>query len=147
MHVSIYINHLFAGLQIGFTAQGNTRTTSGDLRFTSIKATYGSEYSTSTGIFTCRYPGLYFFSLSLIKRRDSDEPDYVYCYIKMNGVNKIRTYIDPNDHYADHGSYGTSTSLVIRLAYGDRVNVGGCSAQDTIDQYSTFSGFLLKPEN
>ena len=118
----------------------------GVLRFTSVKSYIGSGYSSTTGAFTCRHPGLYYFSLSLIKRRDSSEPDQVYCYIRKNSSSLIRTKIDPNDKYADYGSYGTSVSLVVRLAAGDRVDVGGCSGAETIDGYSTFSGFLLKAD-
>lgn len=142
--VILFLNPIFAGLQIGFTAQGNTRTSSGNLIFNILKSYYGYGYSSSTGIFTCRYPGFYFFSLSLIKQRASDEPDMVYCRIKLNNDTLVYTRIDPNDDHADYGSYGTSTSIIIRLANGDRVYVGGCSSANTIDQYSTFSGFLLK---
>lgn len=130
--------------QIGFSAQGHTRTTAGILQFSSVKTNIGNRYSGSTGAFICGHPGLYFFALSLIKRRASSGTDMVYCYIRKNGVNMIYTKIDPNDTYADNGSYGTSTFLVVHLSSGDTVDVGSCSLQRSIDNYSTFSGFLLK---
>ena len=118
----------------------------GVLRFTSVKSNIGSGYASTTGVFTCKHPGLYYFSLSLIKQRASSKPNNVYCYIRKNGTYRIYTYINPGDRYADYGSYGTSVSLVIHLAAGDQIDIGGCSPDGTIFSLSTFSGFLLKAD-
>ena len=94
----------------------------------------------------CKHDGLYYFSLHLTKTRVSTGADMVYCYIRKNGISQIYTTIDPNDSYADAGSYGTSVSLVIHLNAGDYVDVGGCSDATSIDQYSAMSGFLIRSD-
>ena len=116
---TIYNNTL---KQIGFTAQGNTRMSSGVLQVANVKTNLGQSYDSSTGKFMCKHGGLFYFSLHLIKTRVSTGADMVYCYIRKNGISQIYTTIDPNDSYADAGSYGTSVSLVVHLNAGDYVH-------------------------
>ena len=136
-----------AGYQIGFSAQGNTRDSSSVLKFTNVKTNVGYRYSSSTGKFTCNHPGLYYFSLSLIKTREPHSiADMVFCYIRKDGVNMVYTKIDPRDDDTDNGSYETSAFLVVHLSNGETVDVGGCSDASSIDMYSSFTGFLLKAD-
>ena len=140
--ISFYV----AGYQIGFTAQGSVLQPSGVVRFSYIKSNIGSRYSSSTGQFTCDYPGLYYFSVSLIKlRTDHSNADMVNCYIRKNSLNLINTKTDPRDDDTDNGSYETSAFLVIHLSSGDTVDVGGCSSTK-LESQSSFTGFLLKTD-
>ena len=140
--ISFYV----AGYQIGFTAQGDVLQSNGIVRFSYIKSNIGSRYSSSTGQFTCNYPGLYYFSVSLIKyRTDHSSADMVNCYIRKNNLNLVNTITDPRDDDTDNGSYETSAFLVIHLNRGETVDVGGCSATK-LDSRSSFTGFLLKAD-
>ena len=135
-----------AGYQIGFTAQGNGLQPSGLVRFSIIRSNLGGRYSPSSGQFTCNSPGLYYFSVSLIKSRSPhSSADMVNCYIRKNGVNLIGTITDPRDEDTDYGSYETSAFLVIHLSSGDTVDVGGCSSTK-LESQSSFTGFLLKAD-
>ena len=146
MYISMIISFYVAGHQIGFTARGGLQDFSGNVRFPSIKSNIGNRYSSSTGQFTCNYPGLYYFSVSLIKlRTDIVHAEMVSCSIRKNGINVVNTITDPRDDDTDNGSYETSAFLVIHLSSGETVNVGGCSATKLQSQ-SSFTGFLLKAD-
>ena len=45
---------------------------------------------------------------------------------------------------ADRGNYEAGSTAVMHLDVGDLVNVGGCTAIDTITLETTFTGFLLQ---
>ena len=115
------------------------------MRFTSVKVNYGYGYSSSTGKFTCRYPGLYYFSTSLIKLRNTANPiDWIRCYIYKNTSSLVQTAIDPTDDDTDKGSYETSAFIVVHLSWGDQVYVK-CDT-GTLDGASSFSGFLVQSD-
>ena len=112
-----------------------------------MKSNYGNGYSAITGKFTCYYPGLYFFALSLIKERaDHAHADLAVCWIYKNSNRMMKAYTDPNDDSTDYGAYEASTFFVVHLNRGDAVYVGGCTASGSINEYSSFSGFLLKSD-
>ena len=135
----------FSVLQIGFSASGNTKLSGSIIHFDSIKTNYGSGYSSSTGKFTCSHPGLYFFSVSLIKKRDlTNIVDWISCHIYQNSESLINTWIDPTDDDTDKGCYETSAFLTIHLSMGDQVYV--TCAVGILDGLSSFSGFLLKSD-
>ena len=116
-------------------------------KFNTVISNYGKEYSASTGNFTCYYPGLYFFALSLIKERaDHAHPDRAACWIYKNSNNVMWAYTDPNDDSTDYGAYEASTFFVVHLNRADAVYVDACTASGTINQCSSFSGFLLKSD-
>ena len=132
----------FAELQIGFSASGNTINSSYNVIFNTLKSAYGTGYSTSTGVFTCYQPGLYYFSSSLIKTRSYDPRiDLIACYLYINSNPLIYTIIDPTDTEVDIGLYETSIFHVTHLAIGDQVYIKCTSG--TIEIRSTFSGFLI----
>lgn len=117
------------------------------LTFDSLKTNYGDCYSTTTGKFTCIYSGLYFFALSLIKERANHSiENMAYCYIYKNDKKLMYTQTDPRDDDTDNGSYETSAFLVVHLNQGDKVYVGWCSGQTSINEHSSFSGFLLQSD-
>ena len=137
---------LLSGLQIGFSASGNSILSGSYIvRFTSTKTNYGYGYSFSTGKFTCSHPGLFFLSASLIKLRDvSSKVDYIRCYIYKNTVALIQTHADPTDDDTDKGSYETSTFITEHLSPGDQVYVK-CDV-GKLDSLSSFSGFLIQSD-
>ena len=132
----------FSELQIGFSASGNTIDSSYKVIFNTLKSAYETGYSTSTGVFTCYQPGLYYFSSSLVKTRGSDpRVDQIICQLFINSNPLIYTRTDPTDTEVDVGSYETSIFHVTHLDVGDQVYVK-CPT-GTLEYYSTFSGFLI----
>ena len=142
-----FIFPCFIGSQAAFTAWKPTEgPASGTLTFSTVLTNIGGQYSATTGKFTCKHPGLYYFSLSLSKKRTSTrgEADQVFCYIRHNGVNKIRAYTDPKDDSTDEGGYEAGNSIILHLNAGDTVDLGSCYTKYTAyGSHSSFSGFLL----
>ena len=107
--------------------------TSYTIRFTHVLTNIGSQYSTSTGVFTCQFSGLYAFTLTIITDRGFDN---AYCTIRKNGS---RIY----------GEYSGTAFVVLHLVHGDKVDVGHCSPLANIhrnNDTSSFSGFLIKAD-
>ena len=131
------------GLVSAFTASTPTNThPSGNVRFNNVLSNIGGDYSSSTGAFTCQYPGIYMFTTHLYNSPSSSY-DYVSCSILLNGSTKIYIYSFP---YYDTRIYEASNSLIIPLKVGDAVSVGSCSSSTGLYTYSSFSGFLIKPD-
>lgn len=96
-------------------------------------------------MFTCRIPGLYWFSASLSESYDITV-EYVACYIKVNDANKVDLYTDPVQN--DDG-YTATGSFAVHLSVGDRIYVWGCynKTEHIRDNDATyFSGMLVKPD-
>ena len=129
-----------SAFSVGEAAAGPT---SGTIRFTHVYTNIGGQYSTTTGVFTCQYPGLYAFALTLLKEGGYDR---AYCWIRKNRSNIFIAYTDP-DSNSDDGMYSATNSVVLHLVQGDTVDVGGCSPIANIyTYYSTFSGILIKAD-
>ena len=129
-----------------FTATGRVNVFgTRNISFPTVVANEGGDYNASTGVFTCRIPGLYWFASTLTKVL-GDNIGYVYCYVMINGINKIRMYTNPV--MGEHAAYSMSASAGFHLRLGDRIQVGYCGNQDhiynTIDTF--FSGILIKPD-
>ena len=91
--------------------------------------------------------GLYFFALSYIRERaDHAHADRAACWIYKNSNNVMWAYTDPNDDSTDYGASEASTLFVVHLNRADAVYVDACTASGTINQCSSFSGFLLKSD-
>ena len=88
-------------------------------------------------MFTCRIPGIYWFSATLVSS------DFGSCYIKLNGANQGYIFVSSYD-----GEYESGTgSEVFRLKQGDRVQIGGCATSlSGGGQINTFSGVLVKAD-
>ena len=115
------------------------------MRFDYVKNNYGSGYSSSTGKFTCSHPGLYYFSTSLIKLRDTTTPvDRIGCDIYKNTSSLVYTFINPTDDDTDKGSYETSAFIVVHLSRGDQVYVN--CGYGKLSSLSSFSGFLVQSD-
>ena len=111
------------------------------IRFATIITNIGTEYSASTGKYTCKYPGIYVFTLNLV--RSFFAPGTVSCSVRKNHQQKVVVYIHDS---GDDGYYSRSTSTVVHLIRGDMIDVDCPSGSLYIDSNSVLSGFLLKAD-
>jgi len=119
-----------------FSAHSNNFVNTNDVTFSFIQYNEGNDYNATTGVFTCRIPGVYWFSATLLGSSDG------VCYFLLNGSAKV--YIG-----YPGGNYDTGTaSQVLRLRHGDRVQVGHCYKPYTLpsDSLDSFSGVLVKAD-
>ena len=139
--------HFVSGKKSAFTVTGEPALGSetNSLKFTSVITNIGQHYSTETGQFTCEYPGIYVFSLNILKAGGATRAN---CEIRQNQVNVARAHSNP-DVASNGGWYSSSASAVIRLEYGDIVNVvcsSGLSSLYELSFYNSFAGFLIKAD-
>jgi len=83
-----------AYLAIGVAVIPSTGYRRRDIRFPTVELNTGGDYSSTTGVFTCRVPGLYWFTATLMKDWGY-YAGYVQCSILLNGGDKIRLYGNP----------------------------------------------------
>ena len=115
------------------------------MRFSTIITNIGEGYNTTSGKFTCRVEGIYFFALSLSKARtDTRIYGFVGCYIRKNYNKLIRAYIDPTADDTEKGGAEVSGFITISLSPGDIIDVGECCFNSSAyHSRSSFSGFLF----
>ena len=121
--------------------------TSGTIRFPHVITNIGGHYNTTTGIFTCKYPGIYVFELHIIKSRGSNEAE---CAIRKNQNHVlVEAWTNP-DRNSDDGNFGSTNSIVIHLIHGDTIDLGYCTSAASMytggDWGTSFSGFLLRAD-
>ncbi|XP_060595775.1 uncharacterized protein LOC132749879 [Ruditapes philippinarum] len=94
----------------------------------------GSYYDSTTGVFTCNYPGVYVFTPSLI----SIPHEGIDCDVSKNdqSITKI---------VKEFGNWKASVSVTVtlHLQRGDKVSLFCQHLDGDLDSASTFSGFLL----
>ncbi|XP_061868970.1 complement C1q subcomponent subunit A [Colius striatus] len=100
------------------------------------------SYSPQSGHFTCRTPGLYYFSFQVSSGGD-------LCLSITKNLEPVVSFCDRNGRQVPQVNSG---SAVLGLAAGDRVAVGsGATGPGAIlsalEADSVFSGFLLFPHN
>jgi hypothetical protein len=119
------------------------------LTFSSTIYQFGYHFSTSTGTYTCRLPGVYYFSVTLVKKRASSRVDMVYCKIYKNTQSLMYMKVDPTDDSTDNGHAAISQSIVINLNVGDTVFLSDCSNPPStfMEHWTSFTGFLLYHTN
>ncbi|XP_054635577.1 uncharacterized protein LOC129182927 [Dunckerocampus dactyliophorus] len=104
--------------------------------FSEVQTNVGDDYNKTTGIFTARIGGLYFFTVT-IHTHGGDINLNVY-----KNEEKMSQLFNPTAGY--HGS--ETSSLVMQLESGDTVYVE--AYKSTVQSYtiqSMFSGFLIHP--
>ena len=107
----------------------------------STTITNSGDYDAATGTFTCSQPGNYFFYFSLLKNKSSDT---VYCSLVKNGKELVRMYVDDgSSHSYDAGS----NSAIEHFNLSDTAYLTSCSPIISMDYHSSFTGFLVKPDN
>lgn len=114
------------------------------MTFENVNVNKGGDYNATTGAFTCRVSGFYFFSITLMKDKSKIVVDYASCGLFVNTDYKIFIGVNPTDDNTDNGLYSASTSVAFRLDVGDTVSLSNCTTSDSFDSWmSSFSGFLL----
>jgi len=142
---NIVLCFTFPGTSL-FTATGRvTIPGTYDISFPTVLLNEGGDYDASSGVFTCRIPGQYWFAITLTKNYGPNI-DRVYCNVNINGNTAIQIYTDPQTDQS--AAYSMSASAGFHLKLGDRVQVGGCEFGDHILNSMTtfFSGILIKPD-
>ena len=122
---------------VSFTAHPNTAFSTGNsiIPFPTIVSQKGDSFDGSTGVFTAKIPGVYYFSASLQK----DSVSHLQFRIYKNDSSLCRGY-DTNGN----DSYNMVTcSATIKLDKNDRVSVFLYTGKLTSGHYSTFTGFLI----
>ena len=106
-----------------------------------VKLNLGTDYSPTTGQFTCRYAGVYVFVLNLYRwKKDGSR---VMCFIRING--RDIAYANA-PAYSEYGWNGGSGSTVVHLDQGDAVDAGTCDGGDNVSGSMSFMGFLLQAD-
>ncbi|XP_056620748.1 complement C1q-like protein 3 [Triplophysa dalaica] len=108
------------------------------LKFTDVITNLGGGYDSSTGTFTCKTPGAYYFIFHIVKSGQSLRVDLV-----LNDQLVVATAIAVDVLHTDTAS----NSAVVQLKDGDRVyvrlNNSILSKKQLADRLSTFSGYLV----
>ncbi|XP_060607887.1 semaphorin-5A-like [Ruditapes philippinarum] len=98
----------------------------------------GSSYNSTTGDFTCSYPGVYVFMASLISSAGS----------------KINCDITKNNHamakiikYSSDSKDSISATITLHLQRGDKISLFCQHFSEILESSSTFSGFLLQSDS
>ena len=117
----------------------------GNIRFVTVINNLGNDYNSSSGVFTCRIAGQYWFSASITKI-DFEGVEQIYCYIMINGSIKMMMYHDEVNPL--HALFSMTVSGGFHLNRGDRVQVGDCGNPGFLGggTYSYFSGVLIKSD-
>ena len=115
---------------------------SGTITFTHLITDIGGHYDRATGKFTCQYPGIYVFSLNIVK---ADGEATAVCYIRKNDNNMASVAANP---FISSGWFGSSNTVVFHLLSGDVVHLESCTPAITMSSgyTTTFSGFLLQAD-
>ena len=138
---SVYIPYFIAGLKVGFTVYQPVTPSSIPLRFQNVVSNTLNGYNATSGKFTCQIPGLYLFTMMIM--RNSGHPYNSVCYIYINDGN---TNIEA-DAYGPSSACPSSTNTLVRhLNKGETVYLV-CNNAPYIFYSSSFSGVLIQPDD
>jgi len=110
-----------------------------DVTFPDVYYNEGNDYDATSGVFTCRIPGVYRFSATILASADNF---FDVCNIKLNGNQKGFIYVPPN---AGHETTGV-VNQVFKLRHGDRVHVGCYFHLHPNNSVNMFTGVLVKAD-
>ena len=131
---------------VGFSVKGIKEVSYNAMTFSHTITNVDRSYNEATGVFTCKIPGHYYISTSLLKH--DNYQGHAYCSIYKNNVPLVWAYTRPGDS-PYHGYTAAVVSTYTHLAVGGTVKLANCSwtASWNIDSgYSSFSGFLVTPD-
>ena len=112
------------------------------ITFTDIKSNIGSHFNPTTGKYTCVYHGLYFFAVSIYQKNNNHNTE---CYMRKNGSNVIRAAANSGTGH-ENGFFEGSNSVFLHLNRGDVIDLKGNFRANTMDQLTSFTGFLVKSD-
>lgn len=117
-----------------FTAKIDQLINTNDVRFTDVLYNEGNDYNSTTGVFTCRIPGIYWFSATLYGHSGG------WCFILLNDLQNALVGMSGSTYDSGTGSE------VFRLKPGDRVQLGQCTDPSHLagSNINTFAGVLVK---
>lgn len=108
------------------------------LKFADVITNLGGGYDSSSGTFTCKTPGAYYFIFHIVKCAQSLRVDLV-----LNDQTVVATAVAVDVLHTDTAS----NSAVVQLKAGDRVcvrlNNSDLSKKHSTERLSTFTGYLL----
>ena len=102
--------------------------------FDRIITNIGEGFDEYSSHFVCRTNGTYVFMTHILGQNNKD----VYAWIMMNNKHKVPLHGD------SRAGYGTgSQSIILHLKYDDHVWIQLSKDSGLLNDYSTFSGYLL----
>ncbi|KAK7133293.1 hypothetical protein R3I94_015233 [Phoxinus phoxinus] len=108
------------------------------LKFSDVITNLGSGYDSSTGAFTCKTAGVYYFNFHIMKSGQNLRVDLV-----LNDQTIVVSAVAVDVLHTDTAS----NSAVLQLKAGDRVYVqlknSEVGKRDSQSRFSSFSGYLL----
>ncbi|KAK2883556.1 hypothetical protein Q8A67_017193 [Cirrhinus molitorella] len=108
------------------------------IKFNDVIANVGGGYDSSTGTFTCKSAGVYYFIFNIMKTGQNLRVDLV-----LNDQTVVASAVAVDVLHADTAS----NNVVLQLNTGDRIyvrlNNSDLSKRDSQSRFSIFSGYLL----
>jgi hypothetical protein len=127
----------FSDVSVGFSVSSPDTSSGFPLKFRNVIYSTGNEYNKSSGIFTCKHPGVYFFTANVLRSPGI----YVNeCSIRVNGISML---LVTNVTRLREGYQSGSGSFIYHLISGDTVSLSGCPGVNYIYSYSSFTGFRI----
>jgi hypothetical protein len=125
----------------GITA-GSRRST--QPTFPDVVENIGNNYNSTTGTFTCKVPGVYYFTITLMIMYGYREDD-ISCFLKIQSLHTYDIYVKIRK--PEYRSNIVTASGVFHLYLGDTVYLDRCGEYYKTSNYigTTFKGFFIGP--